>query len=128
MRSSDQFAPFHGIYGCDLAPGKSYDGTLFRFPLRTEPSELSEKKYTKDMITGLFDALRKEASVILLFLNNVQSISVEERKENGEIESSFKVEISPATRNDVAQKRQELRQHVLNPAAICKLTKFVMDV
>ena len=80
------------------------------------------------MITGLFEALRKEASVILLFLNNVQSISVEERKENGEIECSFKVEISPATRSDVGQKRQELRQHALNPVAICKLIKFVMDV
>ncbi|KAK3727489.1 hypothetical protein QZH41_006426 [Actinostola sp. cb2023] len=38
-RLANQFKPYNGIFGCDLRPDgsiKPYDGTLFRFPLRTK--------------------------------------------------------------------------------------------
>ena len=38
----DQIAPYKGVFDCDeeVFHHGHYDGTLFRFPLRTTPSEL----------------------------------------------------------------------------------------
>ena len=39
----DQFEPYHGLFGCDLASSTPYEGTLIRLPFRTpESSKLSE--------------------------------------------------------------------------------------
>ena len=105
--SKNQFMPFHGIFGCDLESQKTYDGTLFRFPLRVAPSNLSKKKYTKQMIDSLFESLREESSVILLFLKSVQSISVYERMEGDEMNCVFKVEVGVDTLPEIRRKRQE---------------------
>ncbi len=76
----DQFEPFHQMFGCNLNQGNCYSGTLFRFPLRTQPSQLSNKIYTRDMVETLFDSFKNEASAILLFLKNVDSISCTSEK------------------------------------------------
>ena len=75
----DQFMPFHDVFGCNLEDSDSYEGTLFRFPLRTKASELSDKGYTKEKVMTLFDSLQEEASVVLLFLKSICSISLYDR-------------------------------------------------
>ncbi|RLN52756.1 hypothetical protein BBJ28_00021271, partial [Nothophytophthora sp. Chile5] len=44
----DQFAPFKGVFGCDLT--QRFNGTLFRFPLRNralaEASEIKRRAYS----------------------------------------------------------------------------------
>ena len=105
-KTRDQFMPFHDTFGCNLDDSENYEGTLFRFPLRTTASELSDEGYTKEKVLKLFDSLQKEASVVLLFLKNICSISLHKRSENGEIECIFKVEIAEDSREEVVKIRQ----------------------
>ena len=108
----DQFEPFHQTFGCNLNQGDHYSGTFFRFPLRTQPSQLSNKIYTRDMVKTLFDSFKNEASAILLFLKNVDSISLYEREERGEAFQLYTARVSEKSKTEVRKKRQELIQDV----------------
>ena len=107
-----QFEPFHQMLDCNLSQGNHYHGTLFRFPLRTQPSQLSNKIYTKNMVQTLFDSLKNEASVILLFLKNVDSISLYEREERGEVFHVYTAKVSEKSKIEVRNRRQELIQDI----------------
>ena len=108
----DQFEPFHQIFDCNLNLGCHYSGTLFRFPLRTQPSQLSTKIYTREMVNTLFDSFKNEASAILLFLKNVDSISLYEREDRGEIFHLYTAKVSEKSRKEVKKKKQELIQDI----------------
>jgi sacsin len=58
----------------------SYDGTLFRFPLRNEEqsvsSEICDKYYNRDEVTSLLNLLSKCGDHILLFTQFVERVSV----------------------------------------------------
>ncbi|XP_022079493.1 sacsin-like [Acanthaster planci] len=51
-------------------------GTVFRFPLRKQPSVLSEEVYSKARVMALLSDLEKLSQESLLFLNNILSITV----------------------------------------------------
>ncbi|CAB3987754.1 Hypothetical predicted protein [Paramuricea clavata] len=108
----DQFKPFHQIFDCNLNQGNCYSGTLFRFPLRTEPSKLSTKIYTREMVNTLFDSFKSETSAILLFLKNVDSVSLYEREEQGEIFHLYTARVSEKSKTEVRKRRQELIQDI----------------
>ena len=108
----DQFEPFHQMLDCSLSQGKHYKGTLFRFPLRTQPSQLSNKIYTKEMVKTLFESFKNEASAILLFLKNVDSISLYEREERGEEVHLFTAKVSEKSKIEVRKRRKELIQDI----------------
>ena len=78
------------------------------------------------MIKNLFKSLREEASIILLFLKSVLSISVYERNKNGALECLFKVEIAQNKREEVTRKRQELLKSAVDPDVT--ESKYVIDV
>ena len=107
----DQFEPFHQMLDCNLSQGH-YKGTLFRFPLRTQPSQLSNKIYTKEMVKTLFESFKSEASAILLFLKNVDSISLYEREERGEEVHLFTAKVSEKSKIEVRKRRKELIQDI----------------
>ena len=74
----NQFKPFNGVFGCDLSLDRedySYDGTLFRFPLRTREqaavSEIRKKFYDEHEIRKLFEMFLEKANTVLLFTQNV---------------------------------------------------------
>ena len=88
-RFGNQFRPWDGVFGCDLlhpdgkVPTKlveSYDGTLFRLPLRTATqaarSEICSRPYTDHDVRDLLRMLSEAAESILLFAQNVVRISV----------------------------------------------------
>ena len=80
----DQFLPYKGIFGCDnevFSRGR-YEGTLFRFPLRAIPSELSQTLYSDDKVRSLFHSFINDAHLILLFLRNIESIELYEREKS----------------------------------------------
>ena len=80
----DQFLPYKGIFGCDgkvFSQGR-YEGTLFRFPLRAIPSELSQTLYSDDKVRSLFHSFIADAHLILLFLRNIESIELYEREKS----------------------------------------------
>jgi sacsin len=108
----DQFEPFHQMFDCNLNQGNYYSGTLFRFPLRTQPSKLSTKIYTREMVNTLFDSFKNEASAILLFLKNVDSISLYEREGRGKIFHLYTARVSEKSKTEVRKRRQELIQDI----------------
>lgn len=73
----DQLSPYCA-FGCDMKA--SFQGTLFRFPLRSYEqafsSRLSRQSYTEDDILSLFAQLYQEAVYNLLFLKNVLSLEM----------------------------------------------------
>ena len=83
----DQFMPYTGVFGCDLSVDTKqveFQGTLFRFPLRTKVSSISDRKYSKQKVKDLFLQLIKQAGNLPLFLQNVQSIEVFHIAKNGD--------------------------------------------
>ncbi|CAH0517172.1 unnamed protein product [Peronospora belbahrii] len=74
----DQFAPFKGVFGCDLE--HHYRGTLFRFPLRNsslaECSEIKRRGYSHHEIVELFKSFQESIVDLMLFLRNVRTVEV----------------------------------------------------
>lgn len=82
-RIGNQFKPYNDIFGCDLRPDAQtdeYDGTLFRFPLRTRSqavkSDICQKHYDDLEMKTLLQMLISNAEGLLLFTQNVCKISV----------------------------------------------------
>ena len=80
---TNQFKPFNGIFGCDLhldRQDNSFDGTLFRFPLRTseqaEKSEIKKLPYDDREIRELLLMLIHRSQSLLLFTQNVLRVEV----------------------------------------------------
>ena len=106
----DQFAPYNGIFNCDEEVFRSghYDGTMFRFPLRTKQSELSPTIYSVDKVTNLFGSFRADAYLTLLFMRNLEAIELYVREESEEQPRRvFRVKISDETARLARSKRKE---------------------
>ena len=74
----NQFKPFNGVFGCDLSlerEDNSYNGTLFRFPLRTREqaavSKIRDKCYDDQEMRKLLKMFLEKANSLLLFTQNV---------------------------------------------------------
>ena len=90
----DQIRIYDGVFGMDasLSDGyKLFEGTLFRFPLRTErQAQMSEIKtlyYSKDEIRELIRKFAIEANRLLMFTQNVRTVEffhLAESTENAE--------------------------------------------
>ena len=79
----NQFKPFNGIFGCDLHLDKqdnSFDGTLFRFPLRTRDqaskSEIKDLWYNQEQVRELLQMFLQGANNVLLFTQNVLAVRI----------------------------------------------------
>lgn len=78
----DQFSPFViPRFGCDPFNNPAFDGTLFRFPLRTEAqaarSTLRPRQPCTTMdVERLFDQFEAQAEHILLFLTCVRDVEL----------------------------------------------------
>ncbi len=76
-------SPFEGLFGFSAAKGKEgekFDGTIFRFPLRTEGnakwSEISSASYSQEDARRLVTMVEKSAKLFLLFLQFVNKVRV----------------------------------------------------
>ena len=90
----DSLAPFNGICDFSASTTHDYSGTLFRFPLRDTPSQLSENVYTVSKLHELLTALKEEAKFLLLFLRSIDTIEVFELPQHGGQQQLFRVEIA----------------------------------
>jgi len=94
----DQFAPFR--IPCD----KSFKGTIFRYPLRTEEdsidSEISKKIYKPDEILKMFQTFYENESInCLLFLKYIERITFYELKKGAtEPELLYTIQLENADR------------------------------
>ncbi|KAJ7995472.1 hypothetical protein DPEC_G00244910 [Dallia pectoralis] len=90
---TDQFAPYMGLFGSSGKTIKdgSFSGTLFRFPLRVKPSQLSANIYNKEKVLELFESFKADADTVLLFLKSVQKVSLHVRESDGTERMLFQV-------------------------------------
>ena len=111
----DQFLPYKGIFSCtdEVFSQGFYDGTLFRFPFRSEPSELSETLYSPEKMDTLFESFKADAPLILLFLQRLESIELYVREES---ESNprriFQVKIAEECLRTVRAMRKEFQEKI----------------
>ncbi|XP_060607765.1 sacsin-like [Ruditapes philippinarum] len=86
---------FDGLFGIEqgIVANGYYDGTLFWFPLRQHCSEVSETLYDEEKVMDLFEGLQLEASSILLFLRNLESINIYTRRNGNPISKIVKIEL-----------------------------------
>lgn len=111
----DQFLPYKGVFGCsDKVFSQGYfDGTLFRFPLRVKPSELSETLYTPEKMDALFESFKAAAQMMLLFLQHVESIELYVREESDpNSRRLFQVKIAEKSLQTVRVKRKEFCEKI----------------
>ncbi len=93
---NDQFAPYFGLLGSSEKTIKdgNFPGTLFRFPLRMKPSQLSNNTYNKEKVLELFESFKVDADTVLLFLKSVQKVSLHVRESDGTERMIFQVTAS----------------------------------
>ena len=105
--------PFNGIGG--FSSGIStYPHTLFRFPLRSHASALSEKRYDIPKLKELLDALKDEAQFLLIFLRSVVEVQVIEISVSEDHSTLFEVSINSSERETVYKKRKTFLQELKN--------------
>ncbi|KAL3970070.1 seryl-tRNA synthetase [Sarotherodon galilaeus] len=100
-----QFQPFRDIVSLVCEHGWSkvvmedqhFNGTIFRFPLRNEASEISDNLYDSDKVVELFDSFIADADLSLLFLKNVTSVSLLHISEDGAVNTRLEVKSSVPT-------------------------------
>uniref|UniRef100_A0AAZ1WX83 Sacsin/Nov domain-containing protein n=1 Tax=Oreochromis aureus TaxID=47969 RepID=A0AAZ1WX83_OREAU len=105
LNMSDQFQPFRDIVSLVCEHGWSkvvmedqhFSGTIFRFPLRNEASEISDNLYDSDKVVELFDSFIADADLSLLFLKNVTSVSLLHISEDGAVNTRLEVKSSVPT-------------------------------
>lgn len=102
----DQFTPYESVLGCKISSGY-FNGTLFRLPLRKWPSKISIKPYTAAKINGLFESFMEEAPIMLLFLKNIETISIYETSWKEREKRIFTVQIKEELRNAIRVGKQD---------------------
>ncbi|XP_064409121.1 sacsin-like, partial [Latimeria chalumnae] len=99
----DQFHPLRNLLEELEVSGTSWNevlkkeyfpGTIFRFPLRNQPSEISENLYNTDRVFDLFNSFQADAEMSLLFLKSVTSLSLKYINRAGEGKELLKVSIT----------------------------------
>ena len=111
----DQFLPYKGIFNCndDVFSAGTYNGTLFRFPLRKAPSKLSQTLYSDEKVHTLFESFTADAHLVLLFLQYLESIELYVRDEaDNEARKIFQVRITDDSLPLVRRKREEFRSQI----------------
>ncbi|XP_078511028.1 sacsin-like isoform X1 [Lissotriton helveticus] len=100
---TDQFLPFCNVLRAidrgnwdNIKKTGSFKGTLFRFPLRSRPSEISDNLYNTERVKELFNCFSKDASISLLFLRNVSEVSLKSISCDGTVKHLLTVSVTKA--------------------------------
>ena len=84
QRFPDQFQPYGDVFGCNLVNCAEFNGTLFRFPFRTNEqaavNEIKNETYDEDRVKASLRALQEVCGKLLIFLQHVKSVEVFELK------------------------------------------------
>ncbi|XP_071959408.1 sacsin-like [Antedon mediterranea] len=104
---SDQFAPYTNLFGDPIPEEEDFMGTIFRLPLRNQPSVISEDIIDGNNIKTYFDLFVDDAKIMLLFLKNTESITVGERLPEQEI-CLCSVKLSDETKHSVKESRENM--------------------
>ena len=75
IAKSSQLLPYDGLFGFDRS---AFEGTMFRLPFRSHPSELSSTCYSNALVQELHSAIQKSSSNLLLFLQHIKKITFQQ--------------------------------------------------
>ena len=128
----DQFNPYlEPLFHCSRASFEKgcFDGTIFRFPLRTSSieSRVSSAVYDDERIQSLFQSYQADAEISLLFLKNVESVALYENTNTTETPKLlFNVAISEENRQKLRSDRGQFLAGITNPKDVKSLCR--MDI
>ncbi|KTG42094.1 hypothetical protein cypCar_00018900 [Cyprinus carpio] len=136
---NDQFAPYFGLLGSSEKTIKdgNFPGTLFRFPLRMKPSQLSSNIYNKEKVLELFESFKVDADTVLLFLKSVQKVSLHVRESDGTERMLFQVTASdseedkmerPNSLKTLGQAIDSYSNGVLSSSVTCATYQLYIEV
>ncbi|RHZ79178.1 hypothetical protein Glove_151g133 [Diversispora epigaea] len=105
----DQFVPFEGIEGINFR--STFNGTLFRIPLRRRSSKISDRVFSINEVLDLFVKIKSNVTSQFLFLRNIEKIEVSHIF----AATSFKmVSLWNATVNGLDEGTRNKRKHIVN--------------
>ncbi|XP_066267511.1 sacsin-like [Branchiostoma lanceolatum] len=98
----DQFSPFKKLFDSTEDPFEtgSFNGTIFRFPLRQTPSRLSKTLYDYQKVVDLFDSFKADGDIVLLFMHHVRSIKLMTRETTGHSATDYRVSMSSKSKQE----------------------------
>ena len=103
VSQSQQLVPYEGLFG--FKGSTVYNGTMFRFPFRSSPSQISSTVYSEDMISKLRRELAENGSKLLLFLQHVKRITFSSiDSDSSEPKLEVSIEMSPLKSSGVINK------------------------
>ena len=73
LRHSKQMDSFRNMF--DFNPDQKYNGTIFRLPFRSSPTEISSTVYDDHMVMELLGNLKKYSNEVILFLHHIKCIT-----------------------------------------------------
>ena len=90
-----------------------YPATLFRFPLRTKPSLLSNVTYDQKRVQNLFDIFQRDTNMILLFLKYLEVIEVFDRgRYDFDPKLVYRVAIHPDYISEIRKQRESFLRKI----------------
>ncbi|XP_070206302.1 sacsin-like [Littorina saxatilis] len=114
----------------DSLADKDFKGTVFWFPLRQTPSELSQTVYSQQRVQQLKQAFRSEISTMLLFLKRLEKVEV--FSADGESQSpaptlDFSVELSGGCVAAVRASREKFLSGITTRDKLCPQQEVVVS-
>ena len=115
----DQFAPFKNLFGCNLCnlQGDGFQGTMFRFPLRSKDSphsSITNERYDYKCMHEKIGELQKEAQKLLIFLKHLKSLEVYELDKDASTTTAMKLVFQVSKTCPAPNSRMEMIQKHLN--------------
>ena len=126
-----QFDPYRGLFDCSQTSFDegSFNGTLFRFPLRLAPSTLSDHVYTHEKVMELFSSFESKAYLVLIFLKHLEEIVLCTRAAGEETPKDvFRVRLAESCLETVRHHRSQFVADIARdgtPATSIKTTYLV---
>ncbi|RVE55434.1 hypothetical protein OJAV_G00236350 [Oryzias javanicus] len=108
-----------------------FAGTLFRFPLRNETSEISDNLYDSGKVVELFDSFIADAELSLLFLKTVRSVSLVHISRDGTMKTRLEVkasspEVPLKSENDSDLEGLTRFKQITLKSEVCKETQWLL--
>ncbi len=107
----------------------SYKGSIFRFPFRRKPNELSTTCYNAIRVKELFKTFTLDAPHVLLFLKNVQRIDLCHRKKGvHENQTQFRISVNSQESNQGLKNRQAFKKRIYSKQWLSQPEKTVYQI
>ncbi|XP_052087293.1 sacsin-like [Mytilus californianus] len=114
-------------FGQNVLDAGYYKGTMFRFPLRKEATELSDSVYNTEKINNLLRVLKKEASLTLLFLKSLEEVSLYECMDSlDEQNPDYMVAIGGCTSEIAKQSRNTMQYKTIPDEPFVNVYELVL--